>query len=118
MDEVQVDVVDAEPLDAVRGLPEGVAPAGEELRRDEHLLARDAALAQRPADARLVSVCLRGVDVAVPELQRRPDSLHARGSVGHLPDPEPKQRHHRPIGEDPAAPVGRESIDRLGRPHG
>ena len=108
VDEVEVDVVDPEPLDAVGGLSERVAPAGVELRRDEHLVARDAALAQRSADARLVSVRLRGVDVAVPQLQGRADRVHARGSVRYLPHAESEQRHHRPVGEDPAAPVGRQ----------
>ena len=84
----------------------GIAPAREELRRDEHLVARDAALAQRPSDACLVAVCLRGVDVAVSQLQRRAHGLNALRSVGDLPYAEPEQRHHRPVGEHPTAAVG------------
>jgi hypothetical protein len=108
VNEVEVDVVDFELLDAVGGLSEGVAPPRVELRRDEHLVARDGALAQRPADTRLVSVRLRGVDVAVTQLECRADSVHATGPVRHLPHPEPEQRHHCSVGEDPAAPVGRQ----------
>jgi hypothetical protein len=38
--EIQIDVVDPEPLDAVSGLSEGIAPAWVKLRRDEQLVAR------------------------------------------------------------------------------
>jgi hypothetical protein len=108
VDEVEVDVVDVELLDAVRNLSEGVAAPWVELCRDEHLVARDAALAQRLAHARLVAVRLRGVDVAVTQLECRADGVHARWSVRHLPHPEPEQWHRCSVGEDPAAPVFRE----------
>src|SRR5262249_30292258 len=61
VDDVEVDVVDAEPLEAALRLGLRVLAGGVELRRDEDLLARDAAVAQRAPDAALVAVRLGGV---------------------------------------------------------
>ena len=88
VDDVQVDVVDAEPPEAVLGLARRIGVAREELGRDEHLLPGDAALAQRPADALLVAVGLRRVDVAVAELERPAHGVLALRPVGYLPDAE------------------------------
>ena len=66
VDDVQIDVVDPEPLQAALGLGDRVLPPREELRGDEHLPAGDAALAQPLAHAFLVAVRLGRVDVPVP----------------------------------------------------
>ena len=55
-----------------------------ELRGDEDLVARHAAVAQGAADARLVAVGLRGVDVAVAELERPANGVLALGAVGGI----------------------------------
>src|SRR5439155_14602797 len=88
VDDVQVDGVHAEPLETPFGFRDRILASREELRRDEHLVARDAACAQALADALLVAVGLRGIDVAVAELERRADGVHAFISVRHLPDTE------------------------------
>src|SRR5271166_6702215 len=68
VDDVEVDVVEAEPPQAPLSLGGRIRARGIELGRDEHVLARDAALTQRTADALLVAVGLGGVDVPVAEL--------------------------------------------------
>ena len=104
VDDVQVDLVDPEPVQAARASA-GSCEAGE-LRRDEDVLAGHAALAQRPSDARLVAVRLRGVDVAVPELERPAHGLIALGPSGtcHTPRPRSGIRGRR---EDTRAPIRR-----------
>jgi hypothetical protein len=99
VDDVQVDGVHAEPPKAPFQLRDRICARGEELRRDEHLVAANAALAQPLADALLVAVRLRGIDVAVAELERPADGVHAFLSVRHLPDTEPEQRHPVAVGE-------------------
>src|SRR6185437_4018914 len=56
--EVQVHLVDSQAAQALPGLGDRVAAPRIELRGDEHVLARHAAFAQRPADAFLVAVRL------------------------------------------------------------
>ncbi|MBT2245615.1 hypothetical protein JQK15_19010 [Sphingobium sp. BHU LFT2] len=73
MDEHEVDVIEAQRLQrAVDPLPGiGVALAfGDELGGDEYLVARHAARAQAIADAALVLVGLRGIDVAIADTDR------------------------------------------------
>src|SRR5205085_11772354 len=63
VDDVQIDLIDTQPVQAALGLRGRIGSTpGIELGRDEELLARDAALAQRLPDARLVAVGLRRVD--------------------------------------------------------
>jgi len=81
VDDVQVDVVDAKPLEAARGLLDRVFVPGIELGRDENLVARDAALAEALPHASLVAVSLSGVDVSIAELERPANSVHAFASV-------------------------------------
>ena len=105
MHDVQVDFVDAEPPEALLSLGGRVLARGIELGGDEHLLARQAALAQRLARALLVPVGLGGVDVPVPKLERPahgPDSL---GPVRYLPDSEPQHRHLASVRERAQASV-------------
>jgi len=85
----------------------GVLARGIELRRDEDLLARDAAVTQRATDAPLVAVGLRRVDVAISRLRRPPHRVLALAAVGHLPDPEPQQRDRVAIDEHTRASVRR-----------
>src|SRR5262245_60496457 len=99
MDDVQVELVQAEPSQAPLGFRDRVAAPWLELRRDEDVLACDTALAQSPADALLVAVRLSGVDVPVAELERPPDSFDALRPVRHLPDPEAEERDLVPIRE-------------------
>ena len=88
MDEVEVDVVDAQPLQALRRFRRRVLTAGIELGRDEDVTTRYAAVLQRPADALLVAVGLRGVNVPVAEFEGPSNGVDALASVAHLPDTE------------------------------
>ena len=83
MDDVEVDLVHAEALEAPLGLSLGVTGARVELRRDEDLLARDTTFPDPDPDALLVPVRLSRVDVAVAELERPADGVDAlRGRAG------------------------------------
>ena len=84
VDDVEVDLVDAEPLQAPLRLGLRVLLRRIELRRDEDLLARHAAVAQRAADALLVAVGLRGVDVAVARA-RAPSEPRSRTPARSAP---------------------------------
>jgi hypothetical protein len=106
VDDVEVDVVDAEALEAALDLGLWVLTVGIELGGDEDLVAGHAAVAQRPPDARLVAVGLGGVDVPVAELERPADRVLALGPVGDLPDPEREQRDLVAVGQDARTPVG------------
>ena len=86
MDDVQVDALDPEPLEAPLKLCDRVSPCGMELGGYEHLIARNTAFAQSLADALLVAVGLGGVDVPVAELERPTNCFDALASVRHLPD--------------------------------
>jgi hypothetical protein len=80
------------PEAALEGAPLPAGGARRQLGGEEQLLARDAAVADRPADLALVAVHGGGVDVAVADLQRRVDGrLAARPR--HLPGAEADQRH-------------------------
>ncbi len=74
----QVDIVEAERLErAVESATGVVGPvkAVVELARDEHVAAVDTGAADALPDTCLVLVHLRGVDVAVADIQRRPDGI-------------------------------------------
>src|SRR4029077_13997114 len=88
VDDVEVDVVDPESLQAALGLGDRVLSSGKELGGDEDLLARDAALAQPLSDALLVAVRLCRVDVSVAELERPADGIDTLAAVLDLPDAE------------------------------
>ena len=107
VDDVQVDVVDTEPLEALLGFGRRIPVGRIELGRDEHLVARHATLAQPPSDALLVAVGLGGVDVPVPELECPSPGVDAFRTVGHLPDAEAKHRHLVAVREHASAPVCR-----------
>jgi hypothetical protein len=111
VDEVEVDLVDAEPSQALPGFGHGVVAARVELGRDEHLAARNTAIAQRLSDALLVTVSLGGVDVAVSQVECPAYGVHCCRSVGHLPDAEAEHGHLISIGEDAGAPVRRDCAD-------
>src|SRR5262245_32634954 len=112
VDDVEVDVVDTEPLQAPLDLREGVLPRGEELRRDEDLLARNAAIAQPSTDALLVAVRLCRIDVPVPELERPANGGNALRPVRHLPDTETEQRHLVAVREHARSSIFRQRIGR------
>ena len=80
---------------AAAGAPDCRQPLG----RDEDLLARDAATPDRRADAPLVAVELRGVDVPVSGLERPLDRVLGLGALVHLPHPEPEHRHPHAVSE-------------------
>ncbi len=107
MDDVQIDLIYAEPSQALLSLGVGVLAAGIELGCEEYLLARHAAVMQRPADALLVAIRLRGVDVAIPELERPANRVLALGTVGHLPDAETEQRYLVAVGEPAGTAIAR-----------
>ena len=74
VDEVEVDVIEAEPLQAgVERAQRAVVAlvVVPQLRRDEDLLAREPLVAHRGADVGLVAVDARGVDVAIAERRAR-----------------------------------------------
>src|SRR5262249_28663044 len=58
VDDVEVDVIEAEAMQAALHLSGGITPRWMELRGDEHVLARDAAFAEPLAHAFLVPVSL------------------------------------------------------------
>jgi hypothetical protein len=107
VDDVQVDLVDAEPSQALLGFGGGVIACGTKLGRDEHLVARHAAVAQRASNALLVAVSLGGVDVAISDFERPTHGVDAPRSVGHLPDAEAEHRHLVSVREHASAPVCR-----------
>src|SRR5436305_12627770 len=92
VDDVQIDVVDPESLQAAFDLPNRVLPRRKELGGDEDLLARDTALAQPLSDAFLVAVGLCRIDVSVPDLERPADGVRAFAAARHLPDAKAEQR--------------------------
>ncbi len=107
MHQVEVDLVEAEPLEAEGQLSRGVAPARVELRRYEHLVAGDATVAEALANAALVAVELGGVDVPVPELERPAHRVFARRSVGYLPNAQAEHGHLAAVRQHVSAAVGR-----------
>ena len=95
VDQVEVDVVEAEPLEGPLEGGLGVGLAGvldPQLGRDEQLVARDAAAAHGPADRLLVPVGGGGVDEPVADLEGGGDGL--LGLLrGDLVDAETEDRH-------------------------
>jgi hypothetical protein len=99
VDQVEVDVVDTEPPQALLSFGGGVGAARKELGGDEDLVTLETALPDPFPDALLVAIGLRGIDVAVPGLQRPADGADTLGAVGHLPDAEPQDRDLLPVGQ-------------------
>jgi hypothetical protein len=99
VDDVEVDVVETQASETRLGLGDRIPAPGMELRRDEYLVARDPALAQGAPDALLVAVGLGSVDVAIAELERPADGVHALGPVRDLPHAEAEQRDRVAIRE-------------------
>ena len=94
MDEVEVEVVEAEPLQArVEGAQRGVATlvVVPDLGRHEQVVAVDAGLGDGLADGGLVVVELGGVDVSVADLESGRDGCLGLGR-GDLEDAEPDLR--------------------------
>ena len=108
VDEVQVDVVEFQPGQASLELDRRIRARGTELGRHEHLLPRDLAASKRTADALLVAVRLRGVDVAVSGLQRPADRVLAGPAVADLPDAEAEHRHPVAVIQTSGPAVGRQ----------
>jgi hypothetical protein len=108
VDDVEVDLIDAEPLEAALYRARRIAVAGKELGRDEHLLARQPTRAQSPADALLVAVGLGGIDVAVAGFERPADRVLALRAARHLPNPQTEHRHLGAVGQ-------REGLPNLGQ---
>jgi hypothetical protein len=107
VDEVQVHLVNTEPPEALLGCGNRVItpPRLElgpwiELGGEKYLAARHAAVAERLSDALLVAVSLGRVDKAIPCVERPAYGVHARRSVGNLPDAQTEHRHLVSIGED------------------
>src|SRR5207244_10827599 len=92
VNQVQVDVVEAEAFEAALELRSRIGAGRIQLCGDEHLVTRDAALPERYADAFLVAIHLSSVNVSVAELQCPAYGVHARGPVRDLPHPEAESR--------------------------
>src|SRR5262249_41669251 len=99
MNDVEVDVVDTETLQALLDFGDRVARAWVELRRDEHLIARHAAVLQCPADTLFVAVSLCSVHVAVAEFESVAHGIDTLRSVGPLPHAEPEYRDSIPVAQ-------------------
>ncbi len=93
VDDIEVDIIEAEPLEAPLSLDVGLFSTGVELCGDENFFTGHAAFRERPPDTFLVAVRLGRVDVVVPEIERRADGVDALGAIGHLPDAQPEQRY-------------------------
>jgi hypothetical protein len=89
MDDVEVDGVDAEAIEAPLDFRLRVAAPRVELRRDEDVLASKAAVAQGATHAGFVAVGLGSVDVAVAGLQRPTHRVLTLAPSGtcHTPSP-------------------------------
>src|SRR5262249_45256294 len=72
-----------------------------DLRGDEPLAARQAALAYGAADTRFVAVGPGGVHVAVPMPQRKLRGLVRRVAIGNLPSPKPDAWDGHPVRQEP-----------------
>src|SRR2546425_3453555 len=100
VDEIQIDIVEAEFAAALFERPQRrlvamvVVP---ELRRDEDLVPRDAALADRDSKIAFVPVQLRGIEQAVSALQADRDGISGRLPGAGLPHPEAQDRHPVPV---------------------
>jgi len=92
VDDVEVQAIDLQPLEASLGLGRRVLLPRVELGRDEHLVARDPALAQPLADAVLVPVRLGRVEVPIAQLERPANRVDALRPIRDLPHAEPEQR--------------------------
>jgi len=99
MDEVEVNVLQAEPAQARLKRGDRVFVLREELRRDKDLLAWHSALTETETDTLLVAVGLGGVDVPVPLLERPPNGINTLRRVLDLPDAKPEHRNRIPIGK-------------------
>ena len=114
MDDVEVDLVDAEPSQAALDLRRRVAARRVELGGDEHLLAGDTAVAKRTPDAPLVAVGLRGVDVPVSGFERPADRPLALGAIGDLPYAQPEQRDGVAVGKRPLLTTNHALVQHVG----
>src|SRR5439155_27200201 len=86
VDEVEVDPVHPEPAQALLCLGLRVLGPRIELRRDEHLVSRQPAVAKRLADALLVAVALGRIDVAIAQLERPAHGVFRLLAGMDLPD--------------------------------
>src|SRR5439155_20435271 len=93
VDQPQVDVVEAERIEA-RDERRPFVPCAtrRQLRRHEDLVARYAALCHRLPHLGFVAVHGRGVDVAIPDLERATDRVES-ATPARLPRAEPKEGH-------------------------
>lgn len=95
--QVKVELVHAQAAQAHLGGSDRVSAARQAFGRDEYLFPGHAAVAERAADALLVPVCLRCVDVAVSGLERPADGVYALTAVWDLPDSEAEHGHLVPV---------------------
>ena len=98
----QVDVVDAEPLERLLGVALDQLRRGvrvRHLRGQEDLVPRHAAVGDPAPDLALVLVRARGVDLAVSDLQRVPHAVR-RIRPRDQPSPEPEGRNARALDLD------------------
>jgi hypothetical protein len=116
VDEVEVHVVQAEPVEAVPQRLAGLAlavPLAVELRGDERLGPRHSAGPDGVADPALVAVAVRGVHQPVAARERLGDGRLGLGVV-HRPRPQPEHRHLRAAGQRNPGYVHGELLPRVG----
>jgi hypothetical protein len=106
VDQVKVDLLQAEPAKALFRLGDWVVPPRMELRGNEHLVARHAAVAEGAADAFLIAVRLSRVNVPVSGLERPAHGVDALTPVRHLPDAKAEHGHLVPVCQQARAAVG------------
>jgi hypothetical protein len=84
MDQQQVDVIEPELAQRVLGRlldrGGGQIPAPD-FGGDEYLLARQAGFGQSRADLGLVLIALRGIEMAIPDIQRHPNQARSLGAA-------------------------------------
>ena len=111
MDQVEVDILEAELTDAARERPLGAREIGRpQLRRYPNVLAGNTAAPHALADAALVGVEPRRVDVAVARLERPANRFDRRLAVRDLPNAEADERQLTPIAKSSCWRHARETI--------
>jgi hypothetical protein len=102
----QADLLHAEAAQALFRLGDWVIPPRMELRGDEHLVTRHATVAERTADALLITVRLRRVNVPIPGIERPAHGVDALTPVRHLPDAKAEHGHPVPVCQQAHSAIG------------
>ena len=106
--QVEIDLFHAKAPKAYLRLSDRVIPPWPRkiFRRDEHLVARHAAVAEGAADAFLIAVGLSRVNVPVSGLERPAHGVDALTPVWHLPNAKAEHGHLVPVCQQAHAAAG------------